>query len=118
MVPMIHVPDVRATVDWYRDIGFEVSETYGDGDDGLSCAILSYGTSSVMFNAGGRRGTERRREVDLYIYVADVDTMFHRLEARANLIEGPHETFYGMREFIIRDVNGFSITFAQHSRLP
>jgi catechol 2,3-dioxygenase-like lactoylglutathione lyase family enzyme len=24
VVPMIHVPDVRATIDWYTSIGFKV----------------------------------------------------------------------------------------------
>lgn len=27
VVPMMHVPDVAATVDWYRDIGFTVVAT-------------------------------------------------------------------------------------------
>src|ERR1041384_7108437 len=30
VVPMIHVPDVRATVDWYQSIGFNVVATYGN----------------------------------------------------------------------------------------
>ena len=30
VVPMIHVPDVRATVDWYESIGFKVLAAYGD----------------------------------------------------------------------------------------
>ena len=30
VVPMIHVPDVRATVDWYQAIGFTVIDTYGN----------------------------------------------------------------------------------------
>ena len=54
-VPMIHVPDVRATVDWYKEIGFEVVATYADetGDE-LSFAIVSYGDSQVMFSEGGQ----------------------------------------------------------------
>jgi len=28
-------------------------------------------------------------------------------------VEDPHDTFYRMREFIIRDFNGFWITFGQ-----
>ena len=35
-VPMIHVPDVRATVDWYKAVGFTVTDTYDDGGEGLS----------------------------------------------------------------------------------
>jgi predicted lactoylglutathione lyase len=27
VVPMIHVPDVRATADWYKAIGFTVTNT-------------------------------------------------------------------------------------------
>jgi hypothetical protein len=30
-------------------------------------------------------------------------------------VEDPHDTFYGMREFIVRDNNGFWITFGQPS---
>lgn len=29
VVPMFHVPDVQRTVDWYRDLGFDVTVTYG-----------------------------------------------------------------------------------------
>jgi catechol 2,3-dioxygenase-like lactoylglutathione lyase family enzyme len=54
IVPMIHVPDVRATVDWYVDIGFKIIDTYDDGRDGLSFAILEFGNSEVMFNQGGQ----------------------------------------------------------------
>jgi hypothetical protein len=31
-------------------------------------------------------------------------------------VEDLHDTFYGMREFILRDCNGFWITFGQ--RIP
>lgn len=104
---MIHVPDVRATVGWYTSIGFEVSDTYDDGGDGLSFAILSFGNSEVMFNSGGQPSAEHRRELDLYIYVNDVDDLYQRLKERVEIVEGLHDTFYGMREFIIRDVNRF-----------
>jgi uncharacterized glyoxalase superfamily protein PhnB len=114
-VPMIHVPNVRATVDWYKDIGFTVRATYDDGDDGLSFAILSFGSSEVMFNQGGQTSTQHRREVDLYIYTDQLDDLFGRLKERVDVVEGPHDTFYGMREFIFRDLNRFWITFAQES---
>ena len=32
-----------------------------------------------------------------------------------DVVEGPHDTFYGMREFIIRDLNRFWITFGKAS---
>ena len=115
VVPMIHVPDVGATVDWYESIGFTVLETYGDDGDGLSLAVLSFGSSRVMFNTGGQASSRDRRDVDLYVYTKNVDDIYERLKDRVEVIERPHDTFYGMREFIIRDLNRFWMTFGQTS---
>lgn len=115
VVPMIHVPDVPATVDWYCGIGFKVLDTYGDDGEGLSFAILSFGSSRVMFNEGGQQSARHRREVDLYVYADNVDDLYDRLRDHVEVVEDPHDTFYGMREFIIRDLNRFWITFGQAS---
>ena len=32
VAPMLHVPDVRRTVEWYRDIGFDVTATYDNNE--------------------------------------------------------------------------------------
>jgi uncharacterized glyoxalase superfamily protein PhnB len=113
VVPMFHVPDVRQTVAWYRDIGFDVTATYDDQDGGLWFAIMSFGAGEVMFNAGGRPSDRHRREVDLYAYTENVDAFHDRVKDRVEIVEGPHDMFYGMREVIVRDVNGFWITFGQ-----
>jgi hypothetical protein len=42
-----------------------------------------------------------------------VDALRARLGDRVEVVEDLHDTFYGMREFIIRDVNRFWITFGQ-----
>ena len=116
VVPMIHVPDVRATVDWYQSIGFHVVATYGNESDGsYSFAIVSFGDGQVMFSEGGETSDKRRREVDLYVYADDIDDVYERLKDRVDVVEAPHDTFYGMREVIIRDVNRFWITFGQES---
>jgi uncharacterized glyoxalase superfamily protein PhnB len=115
VVPMIHVPDVRATADWYQGIGFTVTNTYGNDRDGLSFAILSFGRSEVMFNQGGHPSKRDRREVDLYVYSDNVDDLYQSLKDRVEIVDGLHDTFYGMREFIIRDLNRFWITFGQTS---
>jgi orotate phosphoribosyltransferase len=110
---MIHVPDVRAAVEWYQSIGFTVINTYGDDDDGLSFAMMSFGMGEVMFNEGGKLSTSDRREVDLYVSTSNVDNLYQSLRDRVDVIEGLHDTFYGMREFTIRDLNRFWITFGQ-----
>lgn len=118
VVPMIHVPDVRATVEWYESIGFQTVNTYGNGTpNGLSFAIMSFGDSHVMFNQGGETSDKRRREVDLYISNVEVDELYDQLKDRVDIVEAPHDTFYGMREVILRDLNRFWITFGRQLTL-
>ena len=112
VVPMIHVADVAATAKWYASIGFQLlMQNEEDGE--INWAKLSFGNSEVMFDSGGKPSTARRREVDLYITIDNADSLFQQLKDRVEVVEDVHDTFYGMREFIIRDINGFWITFGQ-----
>jgi uncharacterized glyoxalase superfamily protein PhnB len=112
VVPMIHVPDVRATIGWYTSIGFTLVRE-GEDDGEIVWAKLSFGNSELMLDGGGKPSTEHRREVDLYITTANVDDLYRRLKDRVQIVEGLYDAFYRMREFIIRDINGFWITFGQ-----
>jgi uncharacterized glyoxalase superfamily protein PhnB len=110
---MIHVPNVRATVDWYQGVGFKLNYSFDDGGDGLSFAGLSFGEGEVIFSSGGQPSEQRRREVDLSVYADNIEDLYESLKDGVEIIEGLHDTFYGMREFIIRDINRFWVTFGQ-----
>lgn len=60
---------------------------------------------------------EHRREVDLYITVDDVDGLYQRLKDQVQVVLEPYDAFYGMRELVIRDNNGFWLTFGQSLRM-
>jgi hypothetical protein len=102
-------------VEWYQSIGFSIVNTYGNDAGGLSFAIVSFGNTWVMFTREANRALHFRREVDLYIYTNKVDDIFKRLKDRVEVIEKPHDTFYGMHELIIRDLNRFWLTFGEQS---
>ena len=112
---MIHVPDVACTAAWYQSIGFKLLRT-NEEDGEANWASLSFGNSEVMLSSGGKPSAENRREVGLYITVDRVDDIYRRIQEKAPLVEGLHDTFYDMREFIVRDINGFWITFGQPVR--
>ena len=113
VTPMIHVPSVSATIEWYRTIGFNVIETYGQDGGELSFALLRFGTTDVMFNEGGQPSSAQRREVDLYVYANEVDQLYEQLKQNVEIVAEPNDTFYGMREFIVRDPNRFWVTFGE-----
>ena len=114
VTPMIHVPDVRATVKWYEAIGFTVRAAHEE-DGEMTWAAVRLGQGEFMLNTGGTTSQAWRREVDLYVSTEGVDELCERIRGRVEVIEEPHDTFYGMREFIIRDCNGFWITFADRA---
>lgn len=112
LTPMLHVADVRKTVDWYKAAGFALVDL-GEDDGEATWAELAYGDGRLMLNAGGRSSTAARRDADLYIHTSGIDALFARLRGFAHIEEEPHDTFYGMRELIVRDNNGFWITFGE-----
>ena len=112
VVPMIHVPNIRATIEWYTSIGFSLLRQHEE-DEEITWASLAFGNSEIMLNIDGRPSTAHRREVDLYILTDDLDAIHHKLRDRVDIVEDIHDTFYGMREFIIRDNNRFWITFGE-----
>lgn len=114
IVPMIHVPDVLATADWYGSIGFTIVNKHRECDEGeVVFTLLRLGESEVMLSAGGKPSDAHRREFDLYIHTSGVDQLYEQLKSRVDVFEEPHDTAYGAREFIIRDYNRFWITFAE-----
>lgn len=112
IVPMIHVPDVRATAQWYTTIGFAVPR-YHEEEGEMLWALLTFGESEVMLSCGGKPSDALRREFDLYIHTENVDELYARYKERLDVVEEPHDTGYGMRELIIRDLNRFWITFGE-----
>jgi hypothetical protein len=88
VVPMIHVPNVRATAEGYTSIGFTlVRENEEDGE--LNWAKPTFENSAVMFQAGGKPSTEHRREVDLYILTDNVDVLHRRRKDRVQSWKTP-----------------------------
>jgi predicted enzyme related to lactoylglutathione lyase len=103
--PALHVPDVKATAKYYRDIlGFQWD--YGDDD----YAVVWRDNSAIHFVRGDRSPSG----VHLFQWVRDVDA-FHReiVDRGAEVIEEPADRPYDIRDFTIRDPNGVSIVFGQ-----
>ena len=123
-VPMIYVPDVAAALDWYTSIGFEEIARYGD--DGLvNFGMVSFGRAEIMINMNGKRG---EHDVSVWLYTDKADDLYKLLKSRQieaalagaagrlegiDFVEHINDTFYGARQFGIRDLNGYVLYFIQ-----
>lgn len=103
--PVLHVPDVKATAAFYRDIlGF----TWDFGDE--TYAVVWRDNSAVHFV----RDTDGPRGVHLFQWVKSVDDYQRELVSRGAEIEsGPTNQPYGIRELGLRDLNGVGLIFGQ-----
>jgi ankyrin repeat protein len=125
--PAMRVPDVRATIEWYRSIGFELTGQH-ELDSDSAWAGLTLGGCFLMLVPGG---THCAHEVSFWFRTDRVDDLYQLLKQRqldraaavlagtepvvpeARFAHDIHDAFYGEREFTIVDLNGYHLTFAQ-----
>jgi ankyrin repeat protein len=123
VVPMIYVPDVGATLDWYVSIGFKELARFGD-DGKANFGMVSFGGAEIMINMHGRRG---EHDVSLWLYTDKIDDVYRLLKSRQieaaagtpdgiDFEEHINDTFYHARQFAIRDLNGYILYFIQPLR--
>lgn len=48
-----------------------------------------------------------------YIDIHGVEALYEQVRSQVTVVQAPHTTFYGTREFTIQDCNGFILTFAE-----
>lgn len=116
VAPELFVPDVSAAVAFYRDIlGFETHRVEHDfAIVGIGHAIIMFADQRIYGAMGGQSGErERGAYIDIRIMVADVDISYQRcLDATLDITHFIADRPYGLRDFIVRDLNGFRLRFA------
>ena len=115
-VATILVPDVARALEWYVSIGFKELARFED--DGLvNFGIVSFGQAEVMLNMHGHAGTH---DVSLWFYTDRVDALYQLLKTRQHdgisFDQELEHMFYGVRQFCIRDLNGYQLYFIQQDR--
>ena len=115
--PYFPVPDVAAIGDYYRRVlGFE--REYAAGDPPVF-AIYSRNGSPVMFRLMEDPGlmcpNERQGGTwDVFFWVSDVERLHDELVGNgASVVYPPVVQPYGMKEFAVRDPNGYVLCFGQ-----
>ena len=113
------MPDVASIGAYYRDVcGFQCDYAAGEPPE---FAIYSRGGCVLMFRrvAGGSVLVPNERQGgtwDVFCWVADLDALFNELTAAgAEIAYEPRLQPYGMREFAVRDPNGYVLGFGQEA---
>ncbi len=111
MQPLLQVRDLRESIDFYTGVlGFRADATVPE-DAPTWCGMHS-GNARLMLSALDGVGPPQLTGV-IYMYPDDVVEAWQRLKDACDVAESLHVTPYGMREFSIRDPNGYVLAFGE-----
>jgi catechol 2,3-dioxygenase-like lactoylglutathione lyase family enzyme len=117
MQPVLPVPDVRATVDFYRDkLGFHID--FIDGEPPAHarvCADPTYSSPTVHIRFEPvPDGAASPPSVWLFLHVgAGLDQLFQLYRSRGvKIVREPTDQPWGLRQFVVRDCNGYRLSFS------
>ena len=109
---MLWVKDVQATVDYYvNTLGFVA----GKYESSIGWGIVMRDHIDIMFALPNDHipFEESRFTGSFYFNTDTVDQWWKYLKDRAEVYYGLENFEYGMREFAIKDCNGFILQFGQ-----
>lgn len=123
-VPMIQTPDVAGTLQWYSSIGFKEISRFSENGV-VNFGMAAFGKAEIMFCCGEKKG---KRDASVWLYTNRVRDLYELLKSRQtaatlsesaaqaggiDFVEPLNDTFYGARQFGIRDPNGCTLYFIQ-----
>jgi catechol 2,3-dioxygenase-like lactoylglutathione lyase family enzyme len=112
-VAFIGVPDIAATIKWYEDIGFQCTGTNHIWEPGceLNWAELDWEGATFMLYPLDADFDTSVRHAGLYFQVNSIGIV-QKLRGKVRILELVDKTFYGRKEVVFKDLNGFQVTFS------
>jgi catechol 2,3-dioxygenase-like lactoylglutathione lyase family enzyme len=103
------VPDVLEAVAFYTEkLGFRVGFTWGEP---VTMAGVNLGEAQIFLE----QGDPNPAGCNLYFVVDDADELHAFQTARGvQALYGPEDQHYGLRDYAVRDLHGYRLTFGHH----
>ena len=117
---MLEATSIPETVSFYERLGFTLIGSMGDDPAKPTWCQVKRDNVALMFtwsephehDDGELHSHEPAMAGSLYINVDDVDALFEEFRPALDEVEWEPETFpYGMRDFGVRDPNGYLLIF-------
>lgn len=134
ITPNFAVKNVRETVLYYRDVlGFKLDLLVPTGEKAIHTelneqveydyAMMTKDKVFVMFleencmrsDIPSFKESTGESIVSFYIDVDNIDELHESLNGKVEVVKDLHTTWYGMKEFYIKDCNGYTLAYGQKS---
>ena len=119
--PNLFVKDIRATIEFYKHLGFNlVMSVPAEADGNLDWAMVTSGNVTFMFQTFQSLSDtlpmisrQDGGSLLFYIRIRKIRSFFDSIKDKVNVVHGLQKTFYGATEFSITDPNNYLLTFAE-----
>jgi uncharacterized glyoxalase superfamily protein PhnB len=132
LTPNLMVKDVKETVEFYKNIlGFELVMAVPETQDGVLTeiptdkkvvyALVKNNSVEIMFqtekslkdDVPAFANVHIGASISLYVEVENLEDFYSKAKDKVEIVKDLFTTWYGMKEFYIRDNNGYILCFAQ-----
>jgi uncharacterized glyoxalase superfamily protein PhnB len=131
VTPIFLVDEIKSSIEFYEMLEFRYlmgvdkdKQLYMEYKDGLelSFAIVQNGNVQIMLQSTESVNSDLNQlfQTDKsvtnsinYIEIEGFDHFYQKVKEKVEIVNEPRNTFYGMKEFYIKDNNGNIIGFAE-----
>ena len=124
IVPMLATGEIEESIRFYRDVlGFELRDKFESGGRLWWCEIARDGRSIMLtqhevdVHAPGARSGFAQTSINVYLSEG-VETLHERLVGEGRAVSELRVTFYGMKEFDLKDPSGYSVLIGEATSEP
>jgi catechol 2,3-dioxygenase-like lactoylglutathione lyase family enzyme len=107
--PALRVADIAGAVEFYtQKLGFQIGFTWGEPPE---IAGVNLGEVQLFLE----RGSSSPEGCSVYFVVGNADELFEYQRANGvEILQTPGDRPYGLRDYRIRDLNGYELAFGHH----
>ncbi len=116
LTPMLATTDLAGTIEFYeKHLGFECRGKWPE--DAPCWASLANGAVEIAFSTPNAHEPFDKETLtgSLYLYVEGVDELWEKLRNSVEIVYELETFDYGMREFGIRDCNGYILNIGENA---
>lgn len=113
LAPVLQVEKLDDSIEFYRhSLGFEVKFIY---EDPATYAVLGRGEQVRIHLSKAEKPVSGHKQTSIYLFVRDVDLLYQEfLEKGVEMLNKPTTWDYGMRDFDLKDPDGFVLSFGMY----
>jgi uncharacterized glyoxalase superfamily protein PhnB len=107
--------DVAGTIDWYRQVGFEIRGVFPDTGEPTWCEVARDGVILQFLGGDTPWDGPPAFTGTLYFHPESVEGLYEQIKAHTTPVWGPEVREWGTRELGLQDPNGYFLTFTERA---